>query len=64
MLFHRGTRPTHDDVITLFAFEKINEEVKVLMEWHYKLVDADELTPEDLAAYRQHTRCQAKKRST
>lgn len=46
---------THDDVIALFAFEKIEGEVKVLMERHYKLVDANELTPEDLAAYRKRT---------
>ncbi len=46
---------THDDVIALFAFQKVDDEVKVLMERHYRLVDADELTPEDLAAYRQRT---------
>ena len=46
---------THDDVIALFAFERIDGEVKILMERHYKLVDADEVTPEDLAAYRQRT---------
>ena len=45
----------HDDVIALFAFEKIDGEVKVLMERHYKLVEANELTAEDLAAYRQRT---------
>ena len=44
-----------DDVIALFAFEKIAGEVKVLMERHYKLVEPNELTPEDLAAYRQRT---------
>ena len=46
---------TQDDVIALFAFEKIDGEVKILMERHYKLVDADEVKPEDLAAYRQRT---------
>lgn len=46
---------THDDVIALFAFEKIDGEVKLLMERHYKLVDAKELTAEDLAAYRRRT---------
>ena len=46
---------THDDVIALFAFEKIDGEVKILMERHYKLADANEFTPEDLAAYRQRT---------
>ena len=42
-----------DDVIALFAFEKIDDDVKVLMERHYKLVESNELTAEDLAAYRQ-----------
>ena len=42
-----------DDVIALFAFERIEGEAKILMERHYKLVDADQLTAEDLAAYRK-----------
>ena len=41
-----------DRVIALFAFEKANDEVKVLAERHYRLVEPGELTPEDLAAYR------------
>ena len=45
----------HDDVIALFAFEKIEGEVKVLVERHYRLVEANELTAEDLAAYRRRT---------
>lgn len=44
-----------DDVIALFAFEKIEGEVKVLEERHYKLVEANELTADDLAAYRRRT---------
>ena len=44
---------TRDDVIALFAFEKIDGEVKVLMERHYRLVDSSELTDEDLDLYRQ-----------
>lgn len=44
-----------DDVIALFAFEKVGGEVKILMEGHYKLVEPDELTSEDLAAYRRRT---------
>ena len=46
---------TDDNVIVLFAFEKIDGEVKILMERHYKLVDPNELTAEDLAAYRRRT---------
>ena len=49
---------TRDDVIALFAFEKIEDEVKVSTvstERHYKLVDPSDLTDEDLAAYRRRT---------
>ena len=42
-----------DDVIALFVFEKIGDDVKVLMEQHYQLVEPSELTSEDLAAYRR-----------
>ena len=45
----------HDDLIALFAFEKIDGEVKLHTERHYKLVDPNELTAEDLAAYRRRT---------
>ena len=44
---------TRDDVIALFAFEKIEDEVKVSSERHYRLVDPSELTDEDLVSYRQ-----------
>ena len=45
----------HDDVIALFAFERIDGEVKILTERHYKLVEASEVTAEDLALYRRRT---------
>ena len=41
-----------DRVISLFSFEKAGDEVKVLAERHYRLVEPGELTAEDLAAYR------------
>lgn len=44
-----------DKVIALFSFERIDGEVKVLSERHYKLVEPNELTAEDLAAYRRRT---------
>ena len=44
-----------DDIIALFAFEKTEGEVAISMERHYKLVEASELTDEDLAAYRRRT---------
>lgn len=42
-----------DQVIALFSFEKTAGEVTILSERHYKLVEPNELTPEDLAAYRR-----------
>ncbi len=42
-----------DQVIAFFSFEKTDGEVKVLSERHYKLVEPNELTAEDLAAYRR-----------
>lgn len=42
-----------DSVISLFSFEKVGDEVKVLAERHYRLVEPGELTAEDLAAYRK-----------
>ena len=44
-----------DKVIALFSFEKIDGEVKVLAERHYRLVEPNELTAEDLAAYQRRT---------
>lgn len=44
-----------DDLIALFAFEKIDGEVKIFTERHYKLVEASEVTAEDLASYRRRT---------
>lgn len=44
-----------DKVIALFSFERIDGDVKVLSERHYKLVEPNELTAEDLAAYRRRT---------
>lgn len=44
---------TRDDVIALFAFEKMEGEVRVSTERHYKLVDPNDLTDEDLTAYRR-----------
>lgn len=44
-----------DEVIALFAFEKMEDEVAIAMERHYRLVEASELTDEDLAMYRRRT---------
>jgi hypothetical protein len=41
-----------DDVIALFEFEKGDSGVAISNERHYRLVSPDQLTPEDLQAYR------------
>ena len=42
-----------DDVIALFEFEIQNDQVKIVSEKHYQLVDQDSMTDEDLQQYRQ-----------
>ena len=42
-----------DDVIALFEFEEVNDEITILREHHYNLVPPEELEPEELAAYRR-----------
>lgn len=42
----------HDDLIALFAFEMSSGGVAISMEKHYRLVPPEEITPEDLDAYR------------
>lgn len=41
------------DVIALFAFEKQDDAVKILVEKHYRLVPPERLSTSELAAYRQ-----------
>ena len=41
-----------DDIIALFAFVKVDGDVKISTERHYKLVEPSDLTEADLAAYR------------
>ncbi len=42
-----------DDVIALFEFEEVNDEITILREHHYHLVPPDDLEPDELAAYRR-----------
>ena len=42
-----------DDVIALFEFQEVNNEITILRENHYRLVPPDDLEPEELAAYRR-----------
>jgi len=41
-----------DDLIALFSFEEQGEEPAILSEKHYRLVYSDDVTNDDLAAYR------------
>lgn len=41
-----------DDVIALFEFELQDDEVRIVSERHYQLVDPDSMTSEDLQQYR------------
>jgi hypothetical protein len=44
-----------DDVIALFAFEQTDNGVAVSTEKHHRLTSPDELSAEELAAYRKRT---------
>lgn len=44
-----------NDVIALFAFENTDDRLAISAERHYRLVRADELTTEELLAYRTRT---------
>lgn len=39
-------------VIAMFEFEQVKNEIKVTGERHYRLVGPDDLSPEDIAQYR------------
>lgn len=41
-----------DNVIALFEFEEANDEITIVRERHYNLVPSEELTRDELAAYR------------
>jgi hypothetical protein len=41
-----------DDVIALFAFEPTDEGIRVSYEKHYRLVPRDQMSSEDLKAYK------------
>ena len=44
-----------DDLIALFELEDDGNEIKIVAEKHYRLVPADEVTPEDLRTYRMRS---------
>ena len=48
-----GAQFMRDDVIALFEFEVIENEVTIRDERHYRLVAPDDLTPEELAQYQR-----------
>jgi len=43
------------DLIALFAFEKQDDDVRILSEKHYRLVPYERLSPAELEAYRRRT---------
>lgn len=45
----------HGDVIALLEFEKSGEEISVAVEKHYRLVEPEELTSEELRKYQQRS---------
>lgn len=50
-----GAQFLSDNLIVLFEFELIDEEIKIVTERHYQLVEPSELSPEELKKYRQRT---------
>jgi hypothetical protein len=48
-----GTQFMQDDLIALFEFEQSQNGIALVSEKHYRLVPPDELTLEDLSAYRE-----------
>lgn len=48
-----GAQFLADDVIALFEFEQVGEDIRIAAEKHYQLVQPDAVTDEDLGRYRQ-----------
>ncbi len=48
-----GTQFIDDQTVAIFEFERSERVVKVASERHYRLVDPDELTEDDILTYRQ-----------
>ena len=46
-----STRFMHDDLIAMFELTMVDDEVKIVAERHYRLVQADRITPDDLKSY-------------
>lgn len=50
-----GTQAIGDDLIALFEFEEVDEDIRIVSEKHYRLVPSDDVTADDLRRYRRHT---------
>lgn len=50
-----GAQFMADDLIALFEFEESEEHVRIVTEKHYRLVDPENLSPEELEAYRRRS---------
>ena len=46
-----STQFVHDDLIAMFELTMVGDEVKIVAEQHYRLVQADRITPDDLKSY-------------
>ena len=49
------TQFAQGDLIAMFEVTMEEDEIKVVQEKHYRLVPASEVTPDDLARYRDST---------
>ena len=46
-----GTQWMRDDIVALFEFEPVDDDLRVVAEKHYQLVPPDSVTTEDLRRY-------------
>ena len=48
-----GTQWMREDVVALFEFEEVGEDIRVVSEKHYRLVQPDAITGEELSRYKR-----------
>lgn len=48
-----GTQWMREDVVALFEFEEVGEDIRVVSEKHYRLIPPDAITGDELSRYRQ-----------
>ena len=52
-----ATQSMEDDLVALFEFEEVDEDIRVVSEKHFHLVPPESVTAEDLQRYRQRLSC-------